>query len=319
MPQIRIPEPNETESKKITPEDFADILQDDLEQEFKERIVRLNLQYRNLSEAEWEEREKWIQNLIDSPKTDASGEHRLSVWEKGWGSNLRALKDNQDNPLVPGYFEKQQDYAAWRGRLVKPLTSNFSYQILGLNVRWILQKYARPARAIYEFGCGTGHHLIQAREINPSANLYGLDWAEASQGIIEEMSRRGILPGAQGKRFDFFNPDYGVVLERESMVYTIAALEQVGTKHDKFIDYLLKNKPEICCHIEPIPESLNLENPLDRWSDTYYKKRNYLSGFLTSLRELEKKGSIKIEKVRRTYVGNFFEGYTLIVWRPVVD
>jgi len=307
----------EKNTKIVTLEDFQEILDDSLEQNLKERIANLNLEYIDLSDEEWKEREMWIQNLIDNPKTDASGEHRLAVWEKGWGANLEALKANQSNSLVPGYFEKQQDYVAWRNRLVRPITPNFSYHILGINVRWLLQKYGRSAKAIYEFGCGTGHHLIQAREINPTASLYGLDWAEASQGIIKEMVEKGMLSNASGKRFDFFNPDYGIKIEPGSMVYTIAALEQVGTKHGKFIEYLLKSKPEICCHIEPIPEALDPSNPLDRWSVAYYEKRNYLSGFLDGLKELEKNGVLKIEKVRRTYVGNFFEGYTLIVWRPV--
>ncbi|MFH0890879.1 MAG: hypothetical protein V1856_02515 [Candidatus Liptonbacteria bacterium] len=305
------------EQRTVTPEDFEEILDDKLEQSLKGDIVRLNLKYKSLSEEEWKGREEWIQNLIANPKTDASGEHRLPIWERGWGSNLDAVRENKDNALIPGYFEKQQDYVAWRGKLIKPLTPNFSYKILGLNVKWLLQRYAQAAKSIYEFGCGTGHHLIQAREINPNATLCGLDWAEASQGIIEEMGKKGLLSNAKGKRFDFFNPDRSFKLDSGSMVFTVAALEQVGTKHAGFVDYLLENKPEICCHIEPIPELLDPKNPLDYWSDVYYKKRNYLSGFLTGLRELEKKGVIQIEKTRRTYVGNFFEGYTLIVWRPV--
>ncbi len=302
--------------KTITTTDFENLFKVSLDQELEDQVNKLQLQYRDLSESEWQEQEVWIQSMLKDPKTDPSHEGRLPIWENGWGSNLEALKTDKENPLVPGYFEKQQVYAAWQGKIVKTLSPNFSYNLLGLNVQWLLKQYGKEMSAIYEFGCGTGHHLLQARKINPKAHLYGLDWATASQGILLEMNQKGILPGVVGRNFNFFEPDYNVEIEPHSMVYTLAALEQVGKKHDKFIEYLLAKKPEICCHIEPLPEVLSETNPLDHWSKIYYEQRNYLSGFLTKLKELEAAGKLTIEKTSRTYVGNYFEGYTLVVWRP---
>ena len=87
-----------------------------------------------------------------------------------------------------------------------------------------------------------------------------------------------------------------------------------------FIDFLLEKKPEICLHIEPIAELLNEENLVDYLSILYFKKRNYLSGFLLKLRELEEAGKIKIHMAKRTFIGSLYiEGYSVIAWSPVFD
>jgi hypothetical protein len=107
-------------------------------------------------------------------------------------------------------------------------------------------------------------------------------------------------------------------LDRGAYVYTVASLEQVGLEFKKFVDYLLKNKPKLCVHVEPVAELLDNSNLLDYLSVKYFEKRNYLRGFLTYLRQLEKQGKIRILKARRTYIGSLFiEGYSVIIWTPV--
>ena len=190
---------------------------------------------------------------------------------------------------------------------------------LSIILEWLFEKYATQASSVYEFGCGTGHHLLRLRALNHSAKLYGLDWAEASQKIIEEMVAKGIAKDIVGRKFDFFNPDESFVLDDNSVAYTVGALEQVGSNHEKFIEYLIKNKPRVCFHVEPVGELLDDTNLLDYLTKEYYKKRNYLSNFIGHLTTLEKEGKIVIQKAMRTYMsGSLLTEYVVVVWAPIV-
>jgi len=52
-------------------------------------------------------------------------------------------------------------------------------------------------------------------------------------------------------------------------------------------------------------------------TDKYTKKRNYLFGYLSTLRSLEKRGDIKILQEQRTFGGQYHEGYSFVVWKPM--
>ena len=159
---------------------------------------------------------------------------------------------------------------------------------------------------------------MRLRDINPSAVLYGLDWTAASQKIISLLVDKKYASNIYGQRFDYYNPDMAFRLNKNAVVYTVASLEQIGSHHNKFIDYLLENRPTLCIHIEPISELLDENNFVDYLSIAYFRKRNYLSGFLTRLLELERAGKIRIIKTQRTYVGSLFiEGHSVIVWAPI--
>ena len=119
------------------------------------------------------------------------------------------------------------------------------------------------------------------------------------------------------RNFDFFEPDDSLMLNSNSGVITVAALEQVGSSHKDFVQFLLRNKPSIVLNIEPISELLDASNALDSISIDYFKKRNYLDGYLSYLRQLESLGEVRICEAKRSYFGSLFiEGYSIIVWSP---
>ena len=116
--------------------------------------------------------------------------------------------------------------------------------------------------------------------------------------------------------FDFFNPNNNVNIQDNSVVFTFAALEQIGDKHEKFVNFLIDKKPSICIHLEPITEVLDSNDKLQNLSIKYIQKRNYLSNFYSSLINLEKEQKIEIIDADRTTIGSYFiEGYSLIVWK----
>jgi hypothetical protein len=195
-----------------------------------------------------------------------------------------------------------------------PLVDNFDYKIHICLVDAVLQHYLQNVENIFEFGCGPAYHLIRLNEFNKNVKLNGCDWTISSQNIINEINSLLDL-NINGINFNFFKPDYNIDIPKNSGIYTIAALEQIGENFKEFVDFLLFKNPEICIHMEPIDELLD-NNLIDTLSKKYFRKRNYLKGFLPYLEKLETENKIEIITKQRTYSGSYFiEGHSLIVWK----
>ena len=102
-----------------------------------------------------------------------------------------------------------------------------------------------------------------------------------------------------------------------SCVMTIHAMEQIGARHEAFIQFLLQKEPALVMHLEPILELYDETNLLDYLALVYSQKRNYLSGLLTSLRKLEQQKRIEIVQVLRPYIGGVVHEASLVLWRPI--
>jgi hypothetical protein len=310
---------NNDSVKTLNVQDFEDAFEEKLSPYVAERIGKYSFQYAEITP---EENEKLLIKIVETllnPNIIQSGEHRLDQWEAGWGENLDLFLKNPGNIdlIIPKYFNK---YGAvrWRGRFIRPISEKFEFHTLAIIIDWLFDKYVRDVSAIYEFGCGTGHNLLRVRGVNTNASLCGLDWAESSQNIINRMALHKIDNKIRAKRFDYFNPDDSFNLDQESVVYTVASLEQVGTRWKSYIEYLLRKRPKLCIHIEPVAELLDPTQLIDYLSIEYFKKRNYLEGFLAGLRQLEVEGKLTIHSAQRTHVGSLFiEGYSVVVWSPI--
>lgn len=295
--------------------DFEAALGESLSDTFGGKIASYHFLYEMMSPRE---RDAVILRILEVLNSDLmrAGEHRLQQWESGWAENAAAVVAGSPDALIPRYFGKYP-VVRWRQEFIKPISPHFEYHMLAAIQDWIFESYLKDVDAIYEFGCGTGHNLARAREVNARAMLYGLDWAMSSQEVIALTAKQDKDIRLKGARFDIFHPDYALALDPNSAVYTVAALEQISDGFKGFVDYLLEKKPSVCIHIEPIGELLDPKNLVDFLSLQYFKKRNYLSGFLEYLRSLEKEGTIVIRKAQRSYIGSLFiEGYSVIVWSP---
>jgi hypothetical protein len=246
-----------------------------------------------------------------------SGQARLLAWERGWSENFTDYKSkNHSQALIPKYF---RPHALLRmgNEIIRPHSPHFEYEMLSLCQLHFFRKYLRHVAAIYEFGCGTGHNLLRLRGVNADAKLWGLDWAESSEQLVEEIAMNQNDRDLFARRFDLFAPDPTFHLGKNSAVVTVAALEQIGTRFQGFLNYLLEQGPKICIHLEPVVEFLESDNELDRLSIQYLTKRNYLRGFFTRLKELETDGDIEILQAERNPIGQVpLQAYSVIVWRP---
>ncbi|MEK7377149.1 MAG: class I SAM-dependent methyltransferase [Candidatus Margulisiibacteriota bacterium] len=302
---------NKTRISTLAPADFEKLFNDKLPRNIRSQIKKYGLKYREVTAKERDESIKRIVDALLDKGLAYSGQHRKKQWEKGWGQNLT------EGSVIPHYFGKYP-FIRVNQRFIRPVSRNFEYNMIGVVLDWVFDRYMKGTKNIYEFGCGTGHNLLRLRKVNPAANLWGLDWVFSSQKIIRKFARTSGDKKLFAYRFDYFNPDHNFVLAHDSIACTIASLEQVGSKYKKFVAYLLKNKPKLCINIEPIAELFDERNLLDYFALEYHKKRRYLDGYLTYLKKLEKQKKIKIHRIQRTCVGSFFnEGYQVVVWSPV--
>lgn len=301
---------------KIDFDEIENILGFELDTTSISDLKEYDLQYDNLLKWEYE---KYLIHFVDVLLADItkSGEHRINEWEHGWSENLEKFKNTKDiNDLVPRYHSKHE-YVRWNGKMVVPKNKDFDYKLHILLVDAVLRRFLLAHDNIFEFGCGPAYHLLRLRKYFPDKNLYGADWTTASQQIIENINNE-LASNIKGFNFDFFNPDYNVDIPDNSAIYTVAALEQVGSNFKKFIDYLLVKKPALCVHFEPIDELLDKNKLLDNLTIKYFRKRKYLDGFLPYLEELERQERIIIINKKRLYSGSYFiEGHSLIVWKPI--
>ena len=278
---------------------------------------------RPLSDGERNELLDHIESVIFSGEFKVSGPHRKPDWEAGWGENLANLESaqspNVSSELLPKYFGKSNFLRIGGVHVSSPSSDKLESELLSVLVDSLVlflnQTYV--AESLYEFGCGTGHHLVRLRRIMPEAKLVGLDWAESSQKILAEISRRMEDPLLVGENFDFFSPKSNLVVNDKSIFLTVASLEQVGHSFGPFLDFVLKAKPSVVVHVEPIEELLGGSRE-EELSKLYFKKRGYLTGYLSALLKLEAEGKVRIVAAERTGLGSLFiEGYSVIVWEPV--
>jgi hypothetical protein len=304
--------------KKITAATLQKAWKDKITPFVKSKIKAANLEYRDVTK---DERDEAIRLAIDFLLTDFvpfAGKHYFDKWEKGWGENLAEFaKKHNINALVPKYFGK---YPINRllGDFIIPKSRSYEIKILAILEYWIFEKYLKNFPTVYEFGCGTGHNLLRLREVNKGAELWGLDWATASQKLIAGVAKTLGDEKLKAHRFDFFSPDHNFKLDTNGAIFTIAALEQTGDQYKETVNYLLKNKPSLCVHIEPTKETLDEKKLLDYLSIKYFKKRNYLDGFIDHLKSLEKQKKVKIIEIKRSYIGSFYiDGYSIVIWKPL--
>lgn len=302
--------------RHLNPGDFATAWAAELSDWVRMRIERRTLAYIDLSQEEHDDAVLRAIKSLEHP-LERAGQHRLPAWEAGWHENLVEFEaTGSPEALAPRYFGKNP-LVRWRQRYVRGLESSLEYEMFGVLLDWVLDDWLVDPATVYEFGCGTGHNLIRARERFPDAQLVGFDWAKSSMDLVSRLSEATGDARISSGHFDYFRPDVTTVLERGSSVLTVASLEQMGSDFEAFIDYLMGQPVACVIHLEPIGELLNPDNLLDYLSLRYFRQRNYLNGLLEYLERKQAEGRVEILRAQRSYVGSFhIDGYSIVKWRP---
>jgi len=306
-------------NSNLTLSDFADIFGasiDDIPEPCRKVLKNSDFRYRIVTGAEREDVFLRILKTLHSDSLKVSGPHRKQDWEKGWSENLQNYRANKSdlNQLIPK-FVKQKEVVRFRGNYIMPEDPNFETNFVTFMRYFLFSKYLPLVSSVYEFGCGTGLNLVAVAELFPGKELYGLDWSRASCEIVDELAATLHLK-LKSKLFDMFSPDENIGLDSTCAVFTIGAMEQLGTKFKTFVDFILKRRPSICINIETLYELHDKNSLFDYLATVFLEKRNYLRGYLEYLKHLEKNGKIEILETRKTIGGLYHEAYAYTVWKP---
>jgi hypothetical protein len=239
-------------------------------------------------------------------------------WVKGWGENLDQFVASKGDleALAPKYVRPDMPVRLFR-RFAQPVEPNFELNWRRVYQQYLFRSYFVDCERIYEFGCGSGGHVSVLAQMYPDKKIVGLDWAEPSCEIVNNMHRlRGW--NTEGRLFDFYKPDYDIEIPPDSVVMTFAALEQISDRFGPFIDFLLAKRPKRCVFVEPIYEWYDGANFIDHLAMRGHDIRNFLNGLPGALHRLQRGGRIEIIKQHRVEFGSLLhEAYSQIIWRPV--
>lgn len=304
----------------VTADDFAASFgtsKDDFSTQCLKAMLESDFSYRWFSQ---EERDAVILEVLRKIKHDRqviAAPERKSVWEKGWAENLERFRRNGYNPraLVPKFLRENQPIR-FNGDYILPANARFEYDYMTVFRLWLFQKYLSEMTVIYEFGCGTGLNLVLLANLFPDKSYYGLDFVQPAVDLVNSIGRHSPWD-IQGHLFDMIHPDRGFQLEAGSGILTFGALEQLASRYEDFIDYLLEQKPALVVHVEPTLELYDETRLFDHLAIEFHRKRGYSENLLPFLQDLHQQGVIELMKVKRLNFGSLFmEGYTYMAWKP---
>jgi hypothetical protein len=305
----------------LTPSEFASafgITDAQLPAQCLATLAQRDFRYTVLSDNQQNDLMREINKSIDNDPGARVGQDRKSRWEAGWQENLNEYLEGGDNnlkALVPKYIK--YDVLRYQGRYIQVCDRQFEFLFLRAVVQTLTHLYMFDVNPIIEFGCGTGANLLTASDVFPDKQLIGCDWACSSQKLLTKLAK-DTGRNLTAINLNMFEPHDQVPLSSSSGVMTIDALEQLGTGFDPFLQYLLRHRPMICVHLEPLIELYDERNDFDALALRYHRKRGYLSGFLTTLRDLAAAGRVSIVAERRLHFGSLYnEGYSVVAWKPL--
>jgi len=304
----------------LTPELFAKLLgikTKDLSKSCIDFIGKKDFRFNIANDSKRENLILKALKIVDSGELSISGKHKKDVWEKGWKENLDEFHESENlSDLIPKFVRNNQPVRLGGKDYIYPRSKNFETNFVTLLRIYLFEKYFFNISELHEFGCGTGLNLVALAKMFPESQLNGYDWVQSSVDILNSL-REKYGYNIRGHLFDMFKPDSKIKIN-EGGVFTIGAMEQLGSNYNTFLKFLITQKPSIVINVETIYELYNSDILFDYVSIRYLEARNWLQGYYKDLLDLEKNKIIKIHDVKRPFGSFFHDGYTFIVWEPLI-
>ncbi len=253
---------------------------------------------------------------ISSENRIVTSKGRKKIWEKGWGNLYNIFKEKKKiQDLVPQFYSKRSNsYFRLNGKFIKS-SKSFEYDMIDIFRNWYFNKYFKNIENIYEFGAGSGHNLIRLMNIFPQKKVFASDFSSNSVALLKKISNHKNY-NWECFHFDMKKVNKRTTLKNNSAIYTSGSIEQLSGNVDNFFNFIIKNKPNICIHIEPMPQLFKSNNPEDMLSIIALNKKKYSTNFLEKIYELKKQKKIKIIKLLKSPFGSqLIDGMNLIVWK----
>jgi hypothetical protein len=252
---------------------------------------------------------------INNENRIVTSKNRKRIWEKGWlDINNNFKKKRSATSLIPQFYSKRKNlYFRLNGKFIKS-SKFFEFNMIDIYRSWYFSKYLKNIDNIYEFGAGSGHNLIRLSDIFPKKKIYASDFSKNSVKLLKNVSNYKNYNWSCFQ-FNMKNINKKIILKENSAIFTSGSIEQLSGNIDNFIKFILKNKPRICIHIEPMPQLFN-NNIEDFLSVQALKKKKYSINFLDKIKKLELNNKIKILKLLKSPFGSqLIDGMNLLVWK----
>ena len=285
------------------------ILYDDLPQSIQLQLDKFfPIQYNELNSKQYKEYYELCLEMLNK---------KLEVdWQDDWFSVLQNLQTNNDNVksiIRPKWF-RESAFVNIQNCLSLTETSYVDWEYQLITRQMLFYTHLRDIENICEFGSGSGTNFYLINEILQNKNFILSDISVTSLKIIEELKRKLNRNNLIYSNIDI-EQDIDLQLPDNTAVITTSVLEQIGDNYKNFINFILKEKPQIVINVEPIVELLDSKNGFDNVMNLYCEKRKYLAGYLTELEKLEKQKKIKIIMKKRTMVSGTFIENSVLIWK----
>ena len=261
-----------------------------------------------------------VDHDLDTRAYRQTGDHAPEVWQRGWSEVAERLDGRAPTmeSLRPGYFRDERVFR-FDGQIVEGLEPFVEFHTSMALRHLLLGHYLADAATVVELGCGTGLNILLLAQAYRRMRIIGCDWVPASQRIVEGLGRA--FPGRiEGRRFDMLTAEGwdGQEIDRDTVVLTVHALEQLNTHWRTCLDFILARGPRLCLHIEPLAELYDPKDPDDVRMLRYHRKRGYLEGYVPAVQALAAAGRAEIVDLRRiAFSGLYHEAYSVLAWRPI--
>ena len=259
-----------------------------------------------------------ILRRIDADQQIVGAPERKQVWQNGWEETKNEfLAGNFDLSQIVPKFIRFGHPIRFNKKYIKTTSPSFELDFFSVFRQWLFKTYFSSAKTVYEFGCGTGFNLVALAILFPEKTLWGTDFAQSSVDLINILGKQHNL-NLKGHYFDMFSPPSDFPLAKDSIVFSIGAIEQLAGNFGNLFDFILRQTVGLCVHVEPVIELYEETDLVDYLAIKFQGKRGYTKGLLPHLKNLESEGVIKIEKIQRLFFGSqFMEGYNLLVWKKL--
>ena len=285
------------------------ILYDDLPESIQLQLDKFfPIQYDELNSEQYKEYYELCLEMLNK---------KLEIdWQDDWFNVLQNLRTNNENVksiIRPKWF-RESAFVNIHNCLSLTETPYVDWEYQLITRQMLFYTHLKDIENICEFGSGSGTNFYLINEILQDKNFILSDISVTSLKIIEELKRKLNRNNLIYSNIDI-EQDIDLQLPDNTAVITTSVLEQIGDNYKNFINFILKEKPQIVINVEPIVELLDSKNGFDNVMNLYCEKRKYLAGYLTELEKLEKQKKIKIIMKKRTMVSGTFIENSVLIWK----
>jgi hypothetical protein len=181
----------------------------------------------------------------------------------------------------------------------------------------VLAPYLSENDTLVELGCGWGRNLFYAIDMKLCKNAIGGEYTAEGRKLGQLISRQFDLP-VEIKPFDYYDPSNDFMKQLwGNVVFSHNSIEQISILPEETIQSIIRNKPKVVIHFEPVYEYRNNDTVLHYLWKKFTEINDYNRNLLTVLKKLEKKGKLKILLQDIHAFGlNAFNPGSFIVWEP---